>query len=991
MKCGLSIRKISAVLRTLTAVVFTTLFLNHSSYAFQKIQTIEVTGHVKDDKGGGLPGVSVKVKGSSAGTLTNGEGNYVIKAAKDATIVFKHIGFVTKEMEVKGLAKIDVALELDNQNLDEIVVVGYGTQKKSDVTGAVTSISKDRINNMVRTDVVQLLQGAAAGLNVATTAAGSNPESGSVLLIRGRNSISANNDPLIILDGVPYNGSLSDINAYDIETLEILKDASSAAIYGSRASNGVILIQTKKGIKGKASVRYDGFYAVQSVANFPNLMTGDEYYTFKFGVVNPVDGEEEAITKSELDVYNSGSYKNFTWKDLILRNGSSQQHNVSVGGGSDKTSYRVSLTYLGTDGIIINDQYKRGNSRINVNSNITNWLTLGSNSMLGYINNSGATPNFVDLFNKSPLAIPFNPDGSVNIRPIADDPRKLNPIENLLYDDLNRKYTINSNNYVDVKVPFAAGLSYRLNTGLQYQSSERNFYRGTNTGKSGALKGESEANTGNRYSYLIENIVSYEKRFKKHSFFLTGLYSVEEKENKNTIINGEGFANDFLSYYGTAQANKVVTSYLYSKTNLISQMFRLNYSYDSRYLFTATVRRDGYSGFGANKKYGVFPSLALGWNVANEKFFDKIRSTVNTLKIRASYGENGNQAINPYQTLSQLSGGDYIDGSTVAPGYIPSTLGTAGLGWETTKALNIGLDYAMFNSRINGEINFYRNNTSDLLLKRSISAVHGINNVFQNIGKTRNQGIEFSINSTNITKPNFSWSTNANFAFIKTQILDLYGDGKDDIINNWFLGQQIKVNYDYKFIGVWQEQDAALATTYGAKPGYARYDDLNANGVYDPGDRQLIGSPEPNFTWGLTNNFKYKNIGLSVFMYGKTGVIKANPYKDRNYLISREYWTPENPSNEFWANTSQATRYLGRGITPSVYENADFIRVKDITLSYSFSKKSLAKIKLDNMSFFFTGKNLVTITKWGALDAELDNQRAIPLQREFIFGLNFDL
>lgn len=375
----------------------------------------------------------------------------------------------------------------------------------------------------------------------------------------------------------------------------------------------------------------------------------------------------------------------------------------------------------------------------------------------------------------------------------------------------------------------------------------------------------------------------------------------------------------------------------------------------------------------------------------NEAFFAGAKQTVNNLKLRVSYGENGNQAISPYQTLSQLGGGDYVDGTTMAPGYLPATLGTANLGWETTRALNIGLDFGILNSRITGEINVYRNKTSDLLLKRAISAVHGVNSVFQNIGKTQNDGIEFMVNSNNITKKSFSWNSNLNFAFIKTKIVDLYGDGKDDIANGWFIGQPIKTNFDYKFIGVWQMDEATEATKYGAKPGYAKYDDYNQNGVYDPGDRQLLGDQEPNFTWGFTNNFKYKQFGLSVFMYGKVGAIKANPYKDRNYLIVREFWTPENPINSFWSNSNQATRYLGKGITPSVYESADFVRVKDITLTYAVGKKLLSRAKINSLDFYFTGKNLFTITKWGALDPELDAQRAVPLQREYMLGLRFGL
>lgn len=951
----------------------------------QKIlSALEISGKVTDNNGEPLLGATVLIKGTSNGTTTDFNGYYKINAPAGATLAFSYLGYNSIEILIRNQTEINIVLISNSEALDEVLVVGYGSQKKSDITGAVSSVSKERINNATITDPIQLIQGAVAGLNVSATAAGSNPESGGVLLVRGRNSISANNNPLIVLDGVPYSGSISEINSQDIASIEVLKDASSTAIYGSRGSNGVLLIQTKRGEEEKFIVRYNGFYSVQSVANFPDLMNGDEYVLYKEGA-DPLDTDAN-ITDSELEVYESGSYKSWTWKDLIIKKGQSHQHNLSVSGGSKKTLYRLSFSYLGTEGIVINDKYKRGNTRVNISSKISDWLTIGSNTMLGYDDNSGAAPLFEDLFNKSPLAVPFNDDGSINITPISDDDRKINPIETSLYDDLNKMYTISSNNYINIEFPFIKGLSYRINTGIQYQSIENNWYRGLNTGKSFKLGGEAETNKSDSYSFVFENVVSYQRNFGKHNVFLTGLYSIEENEIKNTKIEASGFTNDFLSYYGIPQATNQTPSFFYSKTNLISQMFRANYTYDSRYLFTATVRRDGFSGFGANNKFGTFPSVALGWNISNEKFFFKAKEFVNFLKLRTSYGLSGNQAISPYQTISQLSGEDYIDGTTASPGFVPSSLGTPGLGWETTRSLNVGLDFGLLKSRISGEINLYRNKTKDLLLKRSISAVHGVNSVFENIGETENDGFEFLVSTKNVSKKDFSWSSNLNFTLTSTKIKDLYGDGKDDIANKWFIGQNILINYDLKFIGVWQLDEEELAAQYGAMPGYAKYEDLNDNGEYDPGDRQILGAQEPNFTWGATNTFKYKDFGLSIFVYGKNGVKKVNPYKDRNYLINREYWTPDNPTNEFWSNSGAAARYLGRGNYASIYDNADFIRIKDITLSYSLPEAIFNGVA--NAKVYFTGKNLATITNWSALDPELDDQRAIPLQREFILGLN---
>ena len=959
---------------------------------FVSAQEITVSGVITTKSDGlPLPGVNVIVKGTNIGAVSNMDGEYSINVPNpDATLVFSTIGYENQEISVNNRPTINVAMEENIEQLSDVVVVGYGVQKKSDITGAVASVPQERLEKMVSTDVVQLIQGSVAGLNVTATEAGSDPASGANLLIRGRNSISASNDPLIVLDGVPYYGGLSTINPRDIASIEVLKDASSTAIYGSRGANGVILIQTKEGEIGKPTITYNGFYSVQNVANFPHLMTGEEYYQYKIeSNLEEGDDEELPLLESEMAVYESGSYKDWTWKDLILRQGNSQRHDLSISGGTEKTTYNASLSFLRTEGIVINDNYKRATSRINLKSEISDWLTYGSNTLLTYADKSGATPRFSDLFNKSPLATPFNEDGSVNIYPIPDDPKKINPIETLLYDDINKRYVISTNNYLDIDLNFIPGLSYRLNTGFQFNSTEKNYYQGINTNASADLKGEAEINEGKGYNYVIENILSFKRSFGKHNLFLTALYSVEEREEKLNTLYASGFPNDLLGWYGAPQANQREPSFNYFKTDLVSQMFRANYSYDSRYLITGTVRRDGYSGFGEKKKYGVFPSVAVGWNISNESFFEGASETFNSLKLRLSYGESGNQAIDPYQTLSRLNQGDYIDLDVPAPGYVPGTLGTPSLGWETTKSLNIGLDYGLFKSRITGEINFYKNETEDLLLKRAISPVHGVDYVFQNIGKTENKGVEFMIKSTNIRTPDFSWSTNFNFTVIDTKIKDLYGDGNDDIANKWFLGEPINVNFDYKFIGIWQEDEADLAAEYGALPGYPKYEDVNDNGVYDPDDRQLIGSPEPDFTWGLTNTFEYKNFSLFTFIYGKEGVLKANPYLERNYLIPREHWTPENPSAKYWSYDSNATRYVGsRGNYPSVYENADFIRVKEITLGYDLPTSFKQSLKLAQAKIYVTGKNLATITDWNALDPELDNQRAIPLQREFLVGLD---
>ena len=937
-----------------------------------------------------LVGVVVSFgEGFSVHTITDDNGSWSLELpASSGDLMFSILGYKTATVAVGKDTEINVKMYPDVETLDEIVVVGYGSQKKSDITGAVGSVSKDRIESSSFTDVSQMLQGSVPGLTIMTTTAGANPEGqNGLMLIRGRNSISASNDPLIILDGVPYNGSISDIPTTDVASIEVLKDASSAAIYGSRGSNGVILITTRTGEEGKMSIRYNGYFSVQTVANFPHIMDGQEYYDFKKYWTDDEDDPEAFLSATELDVYNDGSYKDWTWKDLITRTGWSTQHSVSASGGTKSLRYNASLSFLDTKGIVINDQYKKLTFRVNLSADLTKWLTYTTNTQLSWADNSGATPKFVDVFNKSPLLRPFNEDGSINIMPDAGNEKRYNPIECLLYDDENITYKLSTNN--SLKATFFKGFSYTLNTGVQYFYSYHNEYQGLNTGAMKSYNGWGSMYDRRRQYMSIENILNFDREFGKHHIYLTLLYSFENATNNEKTVEGQGFSSDLLSWWGIPSAEKITYTPVSEETSLISQMARLNYSYDERYLFTATVRRDGYSGFGANNKWGVFPSVAVGWNIANEDFFRPYNRIMNVFKLRLSYGMNGNQAISAFQTISRMSTSDYVNGGGLAVGYVPGTLGTPSLSWETTQAANIGIDFGFLDSRITGEINAYYNRTHDLLLERSISSVNGLDSIYENIGKTDNRGIEFSIVSTNIQKRKFSWKTAFNIAYYKTRILDLYGNGQSDIDNKWFIGYPVKVNYDYYITGVWQQDEAALAAKYGAQPGYAKYDDLNGNGVYDAGDRQVIGSPEPDMTWSLNNTFSYGPFDLSIYMYGAVGMVKANPFYAKNMYISREYWSPDNPINSYWSTDKNANQYISaKSVTPDYFQNANFWRIKDIMLSYTLPKKAIGKIGLSNAKVYITGKNLFTFTQYTGMDPELDQQRAKPLQREFIIGLN---
>jgi len=957
----------------------------------QQVQKKEISGTVKDNKGLTLPGVSVVVKGTTIGIITDGDGKFRLTVPADAKILsFSFVGMKSQDVFITGITTINVAMEEETIGVDEVVVVGYGTQKKSDITGTVASLPKDRLEMTPNLNIAQAIQGSIPGVMIQTTSAGASPSE--TIMIRGRNSILASNTPLIVVDGIPYGGSLNDLNPSDVQSIEILKDASAAAIYGSRGSNGVILVTTKEGTVGKTTISYDGKYSVQNFSNLPDIMNGQEFYDFK------TTRDHSAMTQSELDVYNSGKWVN--WLDLGLRQGNSQEHNLSVSGSTKSTKYYISGNWIDVRGIMVNDDFTRLTTRVNVETKINDWLTIGTRTQLSSVDKSGAAPDMVDLYYTNPLATAYDESGNLTVTPIPDDPLRINPLETQLYKDKDESYQVLSNNYAIVDFPFIKGLNYRINTGTSYSFSDKGTYKGRDT-KTG-LNARGAANTSRDISKTttIENILSYKRDFGVHSIFATGLISYEGYKGSSNSMSASGFPHDFLSWYSSAQAELVIPGYTYSETALSSQMIRLNYAYASRYLLTLTGRRDGYSGFGANNKWGYFPSLALGWNIHNEKFFEG-NDFFNELKLRLSYGLNGNQAVGAYETISRLSEENMVAGSTTLPGYKPSKLGSDNLGWETSRTFNFGIDFGILKRRVSGAINLYSTNTTDLLLNRSISEVHGITTITQNIGETKNEGLEFSIVSRNIVKNNFSWTTSGNISFDRNKIVSLYGNLNsegieiDDINNQWFIGQPIRVNYDFVFDGVWQLDEAAEAAKWGSVPGYIKIKDINNDGKLTSEDKQIIGQQDPSMIWGLTNTFKYRNFTLDIFMHGVQGVTSQNKLMSdlgvsagvRKNTIKKNWWTPENPSNEFFMNDINAQRMAG--IEAGIYESADFIRIKDISLSYDVPPSILKKLAINKLKLYFTGRNILTFTNWRGVDPELSGTENIPLQKEYVFGLAF--
>lgn len=947
----------------------------------------ELKGKITDTSGEPLIGATVVIEETGSGTTTDVDGNFSLFMPEDKayTLLVNYLGHEPQNIEVSaGQTDLLIALEESISELNEVVVVGYGQQQKSDITGSVSSVSEKRMDLVPNRNLAQVLQGAVPGLVVRQTSAGAEGETS--ILIRGQNSILASNDPLLVVDGVPYYGNLNDLNVSDIESIEVLKDASAAAIYGSRGSNGVILVTTKSGEVGKAVIGYKYKYGLQKPINLPEFLNGREFYEFK------QERDANLITDTEQYNYENGIETN--WIDLSLRDGSSQSHDLSVSGGSEMVNYYVSGNLLDVKGLSITDNYKRMGGRANLEVKVTDWLTFGTRNQFTYDDRSGYNIDYEAIFEMNPLTGPaFNEDGSLNLYPWPEFPDE-NPLEAQNYIDEDYGNQLVSNNYFLVKFPFAEGLSYRLNTGIRRGRTDKKIYAGQNTTLGIANSGYAYLSNAEVKNNVMESILSYDRHFGKHHLFLTGVYSFEERERESQELEATNFPNDEFTYFGISQAANVISDNDYYRTALISQMLRVNYVFDNKYLLTFTGRRDGYSGFGPDNKWGFFPSVALGWNMTHEGFMAN-SSLLSQLKLRLSWGINGNQAVDPYSSITRLSERSSLSGDSPQVGYIPSVIGDSELGWESSETINLGLDFGFFNNRLQGDLNVYQTETSDLLLNRTISSVHGINEITQNIGKTQTRGIELSLMATALSAKDFRWKIAGNLAANKNKILSLYGaiadDGSeiDDIANSWFIGQPIRVNYDYRMIGVWQLNEAETAELYDREPGAAKIEDVNGDGVINADDRQIIGQVDPKFTWGMSNTFDYKNFSLEIFLIGSHGATRQNNIlRDntaaelRRNVYKKNWWRSDNPTNEYYANAGFAG-----GV--SIYEDASFIRVKDVTLSYNVP---VSKIGFNRLQLFVTGRNLLTITNWSGGDPELnlpsDLAGILPLQKEYTFGVS---
>ncbi len=952
----------------------------------------EISGQVTDKGSLPVPGVNVQVKGTSAGTITDLEGNYkiVISGATD-TLIFSFIGMRTVEEAVGNRDIIDVQLEEDFINLDEIVVVGYGAKKKSDLVGSVSSVPRDRISNPSNTNVYETLQGSTSGILI-TRNSGQPGSDNYNILIRGRNSISASNEPLIVLDGIPYTGSLSDISPADIQSIEVLKDASSSAIYGSRGSNGILLITTRRGIAEKPRIELRLTSSLSQIANKPRLMDAGEFVAWRTEAYRAADMPTDLdllLSGYERESYDAG--QEIDWMDEFYKNAWQYDIQLNLSGGNEKSNYYISGNYTNQDGIVLNSGYERLTLKLNLDQEIKKWWKTGVSFLMSNSNTNNAVFGDHAIYALSPLGKLREDDGNYTLYPMYEDNYYSNIIaDNALRENEDRENRFFNNLFMLFDIPFALGLNYRINLGTDLRYNNTGEYMPRRTAEGEITNGIASVSKRKSFSWTLENIVSYNKIIGEKSIIdITGLYGLQGYTYDYLETGAQGFtSDDYLWYKLDAGETQGQTTTNYRDWSLVSFMGRLNYQFDDRYYVTLTLRADGFSGFGSGNKWGQFPSAGLAWRISNEPFFSNV-GNVDNLKLRLSYGQSGNQAVAPYQSLASLDSWGYVFGKINRVGQYIDGLANENLSWETTTMFNTAIDFSFWNGRLNGTLESYVSNTDALLLERQIPPMNaGLNSIMDNIGKTQNKGFEIEIHSVNLNMGGFRWQTGINYSMNRNKIVELYGDSKDDIGNRWFIGEPIEVYYTQAFDGVWQEDDDIAGSAQpGANPGDAKLADIDGNNKIDDEDRTIIGTPMPDFIASMSNTFTYKGISLYIYIQGMQGHMGRVSIDrvGRFNTYYREYWTPENP-----INTNINPNFQGSGrMNGSVdYFDASFIRLKDISISYTFPRQWIQSLHLGEARVFLNVRDLYTFTDYPGDDPEVLSSYRYPLPRTILFGIN---
>lgn len=1050
-KIGLLLLVCSQSLAYGTALNTVDVGLGMSASKFATTPAMTVKGTITSDKGEPLVGASVVVKGTTNGTVTDIDGKYSLSVPDGkVTLVISYVGYDTKEVVLNGQSELDVTLT-EGSALNEVVVVGYGTQKKSQTTGAISSLNSRQLTEMPVTSLGQALQGRIAGVDVVQS--GSKPGSVPTIRVRGRRSFRASNDPLYVVDGIPLTGGYEDLNPNDVQSMEILKDATATAIYGARGANGVVLITTKRGSsagKKKTTVTYDNYFGQSSVINKLRLFSGEEFAeyvresrrgiasgsTYKDAAGNPVpSGTIDDFADSKIDVFDKNvlagikEKRNTQYQDFMLRTGSIQNHTIGVQGGDERTAFYISGGYFNDKGVSPGLDYTRMSLRGNIDHQITDRVKVGLSSYTMFSLRNGENWNpYQFALQQNPLGTPYlytpgtgtfgsggTYDESTLVFSQTNDALLTNPLYEILPGaqvDEQRRYRIFNSLYSEFKI--TDGLTYRVNFGPDFTIQRGGRFVGSLTNRNKGGLNFASLDNRTSFNWVLENVVNYTKAFGKHNLNLTALQSIQRDRFEQSISTGQGVPVEKQGFNKLDGAILILAPF----SNLVertinSYMGRINYDYDNKYLLTATLRRDGASAFGDNYKYGNFPGLALGWNISNEDFMKGTSRWLDQLKLRVSVGSVGNQAVAPYQTQALLSRTVYAYGTSAAFGQRPNTLANPDLRWENSTTKNVGIDFSILRGRIYGSLELYRVNTTDLLLADQLPTSTGFNQITRNVGETQNQGFEASITSVNVDKGGFKWTSDIAFTKNNEQILSLYNGKVDDIGNKWFIGKPLTAMFDYTKDGIWQLGQEAEAAKYGTRVGQIHVTDRNGrnpdgtltgapDGKITDVDRTYIGSEVPKWSGSLTNRFSFKGIDVSVIIYARIGqTLRSGFHANNNQLAGRyqqikvDYWTPNNPTNEF-PRPNKDQEFPVRNET-LLYYDGSFVKIRNINFGYTFPVNLTKKLGIESLRLFSSIQQpkiwSTYISKYNGVDPEVNESESTgggvtPSTKVVTMGLN---
>lgn len=999
-------------------------------------KAVTIKGTIKNESGEPLSGVSVVVKGTTNGTTTKADGVFEIIAPVNSTLSVSMVGYATREIPVgrAGVADLDIALSSDKLEMDKVIVVGYGTRRKSDITGSIVSISEQSIKDVPSSNLAAAIQGQGAGIDIQRSGANSKPGATPSILIRGSRSLGASNAPLIVVDGIPFNGNINDLNQDDVASVEILKDGSSTAIYGSRGANGVILISTKRGKTAKPVFTYSGYvgssrltkkFPVMNAAEFTdlkkwaNIIANPGRYT---GLDDPLFLTNGVFDPAEVEGIKTG--RDTDWQSLIYKTGIITDHQLGVTGGSDKTQYAISAGYFNQTGIYHGQSFERYTVKLSIDQQLGRIFKVGLNSLNTYTVRKGESANpMAQALRASPLASPYDSAGNILNTYVPGSANQVwNPLADLIPGAAveNRK-RLGTFTTMYLEANLVKGLKYRLNAGAEIRTDiYGNFYSDKTSFRVNQGGSASSNRTNLSNNYTIENLLIYDATIaQRHKINFTGLYSLQEVASQQNQFDNTNILADYLAYFNPTYASNLKGSGSTSKADILSYMGRLNYGFDDKYLFTFTIRADGSSRLAEGNKWHSFPSAAFAWNVSREDFMQNI-TAVSNLKFRASYGSVGQQSIDAFQTLGQLRGLVYNFGGTMVTGaYLSSTVNPT-LTWEYTKTANLGIDFGLLNNRITGSIEVYKASTNSLLLPQTLPPTSGIPNpIVSNVGKTENRGIEIHVSTTNIqakSRKDFNWTSDFNFFINRGKITQLSGGVTKDVANGWFVGQPIDVYYDYKRLGIWQNtaEDSAAAKALGLSVsgnssviGTIRVADISGpdgkpdSRINATHDRIIVGTSQPKWEGGTTQRFAFRGVDLTVVAFARWGYTMnsslygggfVNTYQGTYNNVKTNYWTPLN--REPWnpkANAN-ATNPLNRSVMS--YFDGSFVKIRSISLGYNLEPALVKRMGAQNFRVYATAADPFILfspyRRAGGIDPEGSGTVGIdtPPTWSLIFGVN---